>query len=100
MLGMISRVPSQRPCGWAGRCWALCGIFALALVCISTTGHAAQQSAQKHTNIRQSSAASSNLLDAEELLRQGLVDRAKERVQAELQRNPSSIEGYNLLGII
>jgi len=36
----------------------------------------------------------------EELLRQGLIEQAKEKIQDELQRNPSSVEGYNLLGII
>ncbi len=40
------------------------------------------------------------LVEAEELLRRGLAEQAKEKVQAELQRNPSSVEGYNLLGII
>ena len=36
----------------------------------------------------------------EDLLRQGLIEQAKDKIQEELRRNPSSVEGYNLLGII
>jgi len=46
------------------------------------------------------SKSSPNLQQAEELRQQGLFDQAKAKVQAELQRNPTSIEAYNLLGFI
>ena len=36
----------------------------------------------------------------ETLVQQGRLDEAKTKVQEELQRNPSSVDGYNLLGII
>jgi tetratricopeptide (TPR) repeat protein len=46
------------------------------------------------------SKSSPNLQQAEELRQQGLFDQAKAKVQAELQRNPTSIEAHNLLGFI
>jgi tetratricopeptide (TPR) repeat protein len=46
------------------------------------------------------SKSSPNLQQAEELRQQGLFDQAKAKVQAELQRNPTSIEAYNLVGFI
>ncbi len=38
--------------------------------------------------------------EAEALMQQGHLDEAKAKVQEELQHNPSSVDGYNLLGII
>ncbi|MGB7232788.1 MAG: tetratricopeptide repeat protein [Candidatus Acidiferrum sp.] len=40
------------------------------------------------------------LVEAGELLRQGSVDAAKGKIQEEIQRDPSSVQAYNLLGII
>lgn len=40
------------------------------------------------------------LADAEKLLADGRIDEAKHKIQQELGRNPSSVEGYNLLGIV
>jgi tetratricopeptide (TPR) repeat protein len=96
---MIGRASFRRQSTSTGRRLWVCGVLALTVVFISTEGFA-QQSLPSRSNTRQPSKISSGLLEAEELLRQGLVDRAKEKVQAELQRNPSSIEGYNILGII
>jgi tetratricopeptide (TPR) repeat protein len=48
----------------------------------------------------QSSNPSPNLQQAEELRRQGLFDQARGKVQEELQRNPASVEAYNMLGFI
>jgi len=100
MLGMTRGASSRRPFQRTGRRWALRGILALVLVFTSCAGYAAQQSVQGRGNRRLSSELSPNLQEAEQLLRQGFADRAKEKVQAELQGNPSSIAGYNLLGII
>ncbi len=36
----------------------------------------------------------------EALIQQGRLEEARTRTQQEIQRNPSSVEGYNLLGII
>jgi len=85
-----------RGCPWA----ALCGSLAL-LVCLPGAGHAELPQAtagQKHR--RAASDMPAALVEAEELLRQGLPEQAKERVQTELRQNPTSVEGYNLLGII
>jgi tetratricopeptide (TPR) repeat protein len=38
-------------------------------------------------------------LEAEQLLRQGSVGEAKLKIQEQLERNPSSAEGYRLLGV-
>jgi tetratricopeptide (TPR) repeat protein len=97
---MTSGASSRRPSKISIGRWTLRGILAPALVFISATGHATQHSAQRQVSRQQSSEVSPNLVEAEELLRQGLVDRAKEKIREELQRNPSSIKGYNLLGII
>jgi tetratricopeptide (TPR) repeat protein len=47
-----------------------------------------------------SSAAPANFGAVEALAQQGRLEEAKVKVQEELQQNPSSIEGWNLLGII
>jgi tetratricopeptide (TPR) repeat protein len=84
-----------------GRCFALCGVLALSLVCVAAAGVAAPpQAAVASKHRQQASEMPAGLVEAEGLFRQGLVEQAKEKVQAELQRNPSSVEGYNLLGII
>jgi tetratricopeptide (TPR) repeat protein len=49
---------------------------------------------------RQSAKTGSAFLEAETLLREGSIDEAKKKIQEELERNPSSVEAYNLLGII
>ena len=41
----------------------------------------------------------SPFLEAETLLSQGSVEEAKKKIQEQLVLNPSSVEGYNLLGI-
>lgn len=49
---------------------------------------------------RPSAEVSANLQPEEALIRQGRLEEAKELTLKELQRNPFSVEGYNLLGII
>ena len=39
-------------------------------------------------------------MEAEALLRQGSVEEAKQKIEEQLKLNPSSVEGYNLLGIV
>ena len=63
-------------------------------------GSAAQQAAGNLGSARHSTRVPPALADAETLLEQGRFDDAKTKVQEELERNPSSIDGYNLLGII
>lgn len=49
---------------------------------------------------RTSTAGQSWLQEAQTLLAHGKLDESKAITQAQLERNPSSVEGYNLLGII
>jgi tetratricopeptide (TPR) repeat protein len=49
---------------------------------------------------KQSSKRSPNFPQVETLVQQGRLDEAKAEMLEELQRNPSSADGYNLLGII
>jgi tetratricopeptide (TPR) repeat protein len=66
-------------------------ILALLLILFACQAGAAQQ---------QSSNVSTSLLLVEALLQQGRLEEAKTKMQEELERNPSSVDGYNLLGII
>jgi tetratricopeptide (TPR) repeat protein len=77
------------------------GLF-LFLFLLSSLALAAQQP-HHSANAReaeQSSELSANLQQAEELRRQGLFDQARSKAQEELERNPASVEAYNMLGFI
>jgi len=65
--------------------------FALILLFIACSPGAAQQQPAK---------ISENLQQVESLVQQGRLDEAKTAILAELQRNPSSVDAYNLLGIL
>jgi tetratricopeptide (TPR) repeat protein len=93
--GALVQRPSESICTRS----KLCRILALLMVFVSTHGFA-QQTAPSRSNSRKLQNISPLLLEAEELLRQGSIDEAKKKVQEELQQNPSSVDGYNLLGII
>jgi len=60
-------------------------------VVILLTAVHAQQSTKK---------SSSPFAEAESLLQQGNFVDAKAKIQEQLALNPSSVEGYNLLGIV
>src|SRR5580704_12235404 len=74
-------------------------ILALIVLLASTQG-LAQQGVTGRGNARQHSKISPLLQEAEDLLRQGSIDEGKRKIQEELQRNPASVDGYNLLGIV
>lgn len=76
----------------------LCGVFALLAIFFSANGFA-QKTIPGNSSTRQPSKVSPLLQEAEELLRQGSIAEAKIKIQTEIQQNPSSVEGYNLLGI-
>jgi len=59
----------------------------------------AQNSASTRAASREISKSPSPFQDAEILLQQGSVAEARQKIQEALERNPSSVEGYNLLGI-
>src|SRR6266478_7272805 len=87
-----SRIAGSRP--------KLSGILALAMILLFPRSSAAQQSASSKKNAQQTSKIRPHFPEVEDLLRQGLIEQAKEKIQEELKRNPSSVEGHNLLGII
>ncbi len=62
--------------------------------------HAAQHQASQKQSSQRSSKTSANYQQIETLVQQGHLDEAKAKIQEELQRSPSSVDGYNLLGII
>ena len=62
---------------------------------------AAQQSTSPSgTKVQQQPKTSANFQQAELLIQQGRIDEARVNIEQELQKNPSSVEGYNLLGIV
>jgi len=90
----------QHPPRSAGSQSKLRGIVVLTATIIFSQGYAAQQSVPSQGNTRQSSKAQPPFLEAETLLRQGSIEEAKKKIREELERNPSSVEGYILLGIV
>ena len=101
--GPLFRQPSFRLAGHAllkivvASAW----IF-LALTCQAqqTTPHQTAHRKIAPYNDRPASKASSGFLEAKELLGQGRLDEAKQKIQEQLKDDPTSVEGYNLLGII
>jgi tetratricopeptide (TPR) repeat protein len=75
-------------------------ILALTATLVFATGSRAQQTVPSRRNARQSAKTPSPFLEAEALLRDGSIEEAKQKIQEQLERNPTSVEGYNLLGII
>jgi tetratricopeptide (TPR) repeat protein len=84
----------------AGR--ALKIAVASASILFSSTGYA-QQAANNHVSIHKtnpSPEAAPAFAEAQELLSEGHLDEAKQKIQEQLKADPKSVEGYNLLGII
>jgi tetratricopeptide (TPR) repeat protein len=79
-------------------------LLAPILICVSILilagVSAAQQSTPARSNPQSASTAASPFLEAETLLRQGSFEQAKQKIEEQLKLNPSSVEGYNLLGIV
>jgi len=77
-------------------------ISALVLLLILCRGYATSQRSSATAGAKKSSsaAAQSAFQEAESLLGQGLVEQAKEKIQEQLKLNPTSVEGFNLLGIV
>ena len=67
----------------------------LALLLLFTAANAQQWQSQP----RKSAQSPSPFAEAEALLQQGAIPQAKAKIQEKLALNPSSVEGYNLLGI-
>src|ERR1700687_3759325 len=99
---MVIGTPVKHPHRNAGRRRVLSRILALTVVLTFAGRSAAQQStpARAGSNPRPTSKVSSPFLEAETLLRQGSVEEAKQKINEQLKLDPSSVEGYNLLGIV
>jgi tetratricopeptide (TPR) repeat protein len=100
MRRMTIAASVQHPPERAGRRPMLRGVLVLSAIFLFATGNAAQQSGPSQGSARQSTKTDARFLEAEALLQQGRIDEAKKKIQEELERNPSSVEGYNLLGIV
>jgi tetratricopeptide (TPR) repeat protein len=96
---MRSGASLQGPSKSAGSPFRLLRILALIMVLISARG-LAEQTVSGRGDARQPLKISPTLQEAEELLRQGSIAEAKKKIQDELQRNPSSVDAYTLLGIV
>src|SRR5271155_1273008 len=81
---------------------SLCRVGSLFLFLLSSLTLAAQQPHHSATarEAEGSSKPSANLQQAEDLRKHGLFDQAKSKVLEELERNPASVEAYNLMGFI
>src|SRR5256884_710755 len=77
-------------------------IFALvaALLMLVAAAASAQQPVPRKSAVSQSSKLQPQFQEVENLVRQGSLDQAKQKIQDALQQNPSSVEANNLLGII
>jgi tetratricopeptide (TPR) repeat protein len=95
---MSSGASLQRPSKSRWNRLGMYRILALLLIVVSPRG-LAHQTTPRRDSAQQPSKISPRLVEAEELLRQGSIDEAKKKIQEELHQNPSSVEGYNLLGI-
>src|SRR6267143_3870828 len=99
--GMNIGISVRHSSAFMGRRPRLSGILALSLIFLFPKAFEAQQSASVRKKAPpQTAKTQAHFPEVEELLRQGLIEQAKEKIQEKLQRSPSSVEGYNLLGII
>ena len=94
-MGAASRYLSANR-GWESR---VRGFLILAFVLVAGTVCVGRQSAAgKRTPVKPAGVASP-FQEAETLLQQGSISEAKRKIQELLEQYPSSVEGYNLLGI-
>ncbi len=75
-------------------------ILSLASIVIIGAKADAQKSPSARSKASPVSKTPSPFLEAETLLRQGSVEQAKQKIEEQLQLNPTSVEGLNLLGIV
>jgi tetratricopeptide (TPR) repeat protein len=79
--------------------WLYASLMLPGILCLSANS-TAQQAAAHRGDARQSAKLAPALAEAERLLGQGRLDEAQKKILEELGRDPKSIEGYNLLGIV
>jgi tetratricopeptide (TPR) repeat protein len=98
MVGMgMGLSPEYRTARANSRFW---GILAVSLVCVLPQKLVAQEAAARGRKPQAESRVPSAFAEAQILLGQGRLDRAKEKTLEQLRLYPTSVEGYNLLGII
>ena len=83
--------------GWRA---VLTCIAALSAIFFAGLGAAGQQTAPRKQSAHPASKAPSPFAEAQALLRQGKLEDARNKLQEELQQNPSRPEGYALLGLV
>lgn len=96
MLNRYSFRDFPTPTGLPLRMALLAGLMSLPSICLAqqTAHHSAPRGTQTKAE------ASPAFFQVQELLTQGRLEDAKQKVQELLKAYPSSLEGYNLLGII
>jgi len=77
-----------------------CGIIAFILLCVFLQYIAAQKAVTQGKKPQPQSEIASPFAEAQILLGQGLLKQAKDKTLEQLRVYPTSVEGYNLLGII
>jgi len=92
--GFVRRLSGKR--GWRA---GLTGIVTLSAIFFAGQGALGQQAAPNKQSGHPVSKAPSPFADAEDLLRQGKLEDAQDKLQEELQQNPRP-EGYALLGLV
>jgi tetratricopeptide (TPR) repeat protein len=75
-------------------------VLTSALISIAPTCLAQQPTHHQADRNQSAPQSSSAFRDVHELLSQGRLDEAKQKIEAQLKDDPSSVEGYNLLAII
>jgi tetratricopeptide (TPR) repeat protein len=89
--GRMSRRASSQPMIGFPMAWSRAGkICSLSIILFAASTCAAQQPKKIPANFQQ----------AEALIQQGRLDEARAAMQEEIEKNPSSVDAYNLLGII
>jgi tetratricopeptide (TPR) repeat protein len=85
---------------WSGRVESGAAIALIAISFFAARGIAGQQAAPDKPASGPATETPTPFADAEALLRQGQLENARTKIQEELRQNPSSAEGYSLLGLV
>jgi len=80
--------------------WSVAGSVCVLFVLLVFAPQVSGQKAHTKPQPGSSTEASESLKEVQTLIQQGHIEEARSRLTDELQRHPSSVEAYNLLGII
>ncbi len=78
----------------------LCQLLPAMCAFVLALEFATAQTSSQQRNAQQTAKTPSQFAEAQELIAQGQLDEAKEKIQKQLKENPTSVEGFNLLGIV